>query len=185
MKMYRTLAPVYITVLLLAIGLMLSPQMKASAPSITDSEEISALLSDAKAETIELREDAEKMQAYARPPHLSSQSFSDKIEEIRQHLNRTAKLVAQMEQSRGLGAPWQQHAIDHIMPPLKEMADNIRSTIEYLNEHRGQENMRETSQYCKLNADLATELAAVVAEFSKYGETQGKLEELEKKIGAR
>ena len=179
----RLLFPSILT--LLAAGyLMISTATRAVASSIGDSKEISTLLSEAKSESIELREDAEKMESFTRSK-LSWESFALKINEIRDHVNKTGDLLAKLNQVRETGSSWQQQAIDHITPALKELAENIESTIEHLNENRQLVHSKQLEDYCVLNYELAQELAALVGDYVNYGETSAKFAGLQKKVQAR
>jgi hypothetical protein len=184
MTNYRQLLLPSILALLVAGYLMILPTTRAEASSIGDSKEISKLLSEAKAEAIELREDAEKMETFTRSK-LSWESFAMKIMEIRGHVNKSGELLAKLNQARETGSPWQQQAIDHITPALKELAENTESTIEHLNENRRLVHSKELEDYCVVNYELAQELATLVGDFVSYGETSAKFAELQKKVTAR
>jgi hypothetical protein len=170
---------------LFAVGyLMISPATRAIASSIGDSKEISTLLSEAKSESSELREDAERMETFTRSK-LSWESFATKINEIKHHVNKTGELLAKLNQVRETGSSWQQQAVDHITPALKELAENTESTIEYLNENRKLVHSKELEDYCVVNYELAKELTALVGDFIDYGETEARFAELQKKVNAR
>ena len=184
MTNYRRLLFPSMLALLVAGYLMISPATRDLASSVGDSKEISTLLSEAKSEAIELREDAEKMSAFTRTK-LSWESFATKINEIRDHVNKTGELLASLNQARETGSPWQQQAIDHITPALKELATNTESTIEHLNENRRLVHSKELEDYCFVNYELAKELTALVGDFIDYGETEARFAELQKKVNAR
>jgi hypothetical protein len=184
MTIYRRLLFPSILALLVAEYLMIWPATRALASSIGDSKEISALLSEAKSEAIELRKDAEKMETFTRSK-LSWESFALQINEIKDHVNKTGELLAKLNQIRETGSSWQQQAIDHITPALKELATNTESTIEHLNENRRLVHSKELEDYCVVNYELAQELTALVGDFVNYGETSAKFAELQKKVTAR
>jgi hypothetical protein len=184
MTNYRRLLFPSVLTLFTAGYLMIAPATKAVASSIGDSKEISTLLSEAKSESIELREDAEKMETFTRSK-LSWESFAMQINEIKDHVNKTGELLAKLNQLRETGASWQQQAIDHIAPALKELAENTTLTIEYLNGNRKLIHSKELEDYCVVNYELAQELAALVGDFVNYGETSSKFAELQKRVTAR
>jgi hypothetical protein len=184
MTIYRRLPFLSMLALLVAGYLMISPATGAAAASIGDSEGVSKLLLQAKAEAIELKKDAEQMETFTRS-RLSWQGFSSKINEIRDHVNQTGKLVGELNQARETGSSWQQEAIDHITPALKELAANTGSTIQYLNDNRNPAHHEELENYCRVNYELAKELAALVTDFIDYGETKAKFAELQKKVEGR
>lgn len=163
---------------------MISPATGVASASIGDSVEISTLLSEAKSEALQLRDDAESMQSFTRSK-LSWQSYPGKINEIREHINNTGELLVKLTGARETGSSWQQQAIDHITPVLKELAANTEATIEHINENKTSIHSVQLADYCRVNYELAKELAALVGDFVDYGETKAKFEELQKKVGAR
>jgi hypothetical protein len=170
--------------LLTAASFMIVLPATSSAKTMGDSQEVSKLLLDAKSEAVELREDAEKMATLVRSK-VSWQSLGVTLDQIKEHVNKNGRLLAQLQEARATGSPWQQQAIDHITPLLTELAANTTATIEHLNVNRSLVHRKELSDYCKTNSKLATELAALVADFVDYGATKATLAELQKKVDAR
>jgi hypothetical protein len=181
---YRRLLLPLTLAALLAGYLMLAPAAGAASSSIGDSEEISALLSNARFEAIELRDDSDKMLSFSRSV-LPSQNFAGKLTDVKDHVNKAGKLLAKLDQARRTGSPWQQQAIDHITPVLKELAANTEATINHFNDNRMLVHSKELVEYCSVNYELAKELAALVEDFIDYGESQAKFAELQKKVEAR
>jgi hypothetical protein len=184
MTNYRRLLLPLTLAALLGGYLMLSPVAGAASSSIGDSEEISALLSNARFEAIELRDDSDKMLSFSRSV-LPSQNFAGKLTDVKDHVNKAGKLLAKLDQARGTGSSWQQQAIDHITPVLKELAANTEATINHFNDNRMLVHSKELVEYCSVNYELAKELAALVEDFIDYGESQAKFAELQKKVEAR
>ena len=173
------------TLTILAVGyLMISPANGVASGSIGDSVEISALLSDAKSEALELRDDADHMQSFTRS-NLSWQSYAGTINEIKNHINKAGGLLAKLTGVRETGSSWQQQAIDQITPVLKELAANTEATIEYLKENRTFLHSTQLQDYCRVNYELARDLTSLVTDFIDYGETKAKFEELQEKVEAR
>lgn len=183
MTIYRRLLVPSTLACLVTGYLLTAPAKSAAAGSVGDSETISGLLSEAKSEAIELRADAEKMETFTRS-HLSFGSFATKLNEIKDHVNKTGKLLTKLNEARETGSSWQQQAIDHIAPTLKELAANTQSTIEHLMENRRVEHNPDLEEYGLVNYELAKGLAALVGDFVAYGETQAKFAELQKKVAA-
>lgn len=175
--------PSPLALLVAAYFIMLPTAGKASA-SIGDSPAISTLLSEAKSEALELSDDSDKMVSFSRSV-LRTQSFADKLNEVKEHVNKAGKLLAKLSEAREAGSPWQQEAIDHITPLLKELAANTETTIRHFNDNRLLTHSQELQEYCLVNYELAQELAAMVGDFIAYGETQAKFAELQKKVEAR
>lgn len=184
MTNYRKLLYPSLLVPMVAGYLMVSHITKAATAPIGDSEEITNLLSQAKSEAIALRDDADEMATYARSG-LSWASFAGKVNEIKEHVNDTGKLLARIEQARATGSLWQQEAIDHITPVLKELAATTESTIEHLNNYKTLVYTRDFKDHCDVTYDLADQLAALVGDFVDYGETKAKFAELQRRVEAR
>ena len=179
----RLLLPLTLAALL-GVYLILSPVAGAASSSIGDSEEISTLLSNARLEALELRDDSDKMVSFSRSV-LRAQSFGGKLTEVKDHVNKAGQLLAKLDQARETGSSWQQQAIDHIRPLLKELAANTEATINHFNDNKMLVHSKELVEYCSVNYELAKELAALVQDFIDYGESQAKLAELQKKVEAR
>jgi len=183
MTNYRKLLYPSMLVPMVAVYLMISHISKAATGSIGDSQEITNLLSQAKSEAIELRDDADNMATYARS-RLSWASFAGKVNEIKEHVNETGKLLAKLEQARATGSLWQQEAIDHITPVLRELAAATESTIDHLNNNKTLVHTRDFREHCSVNYDLAEKLAKLVGDFVDYGETKAKFAELQTRVEA-
>ena len=68
---------------------------------------------------------------------------------------------------------------------LKELAANTEATIKHINENKTSVHSMQLADYCRVNYELAKELAALVGDFIDYGETKAKFEDLQKKVEAR
>ena len=163
---------------------MISPPSRASANTLGDSQEISTLLADAKSEAVQLREDADYMATFTRSK-LSWGSVATKLDEVKEHINKSGRLLAKLDAARESGSSWQQQAIDHIRPVLKELATNTEATYAHLNDNKRMIHNQELVDYCDMNYRLADELAALVGDFVNYGETKARFAELQKKVTAR
>jgi hypothetical protein len=179
MTIYRLLTAI-VTPALLMVGALLSPA-KARATGPGDSVEIAKLLADAKAEAVELKSDSEDLDSFAKSG-LSWESHARKIEMIKDHVNKTGKLLAKLKDVEESGAPWQRTAIQRIEPLLKELAANTESTINYLNENQSKIHFPEFKDYVRANYELATDLETLIRDFVNYGEAKEKFERLGHKV---
>jgi len=184
MTIYRKLLVPWSLAFVVTGYLLMAPPNRAVASSVGDSETISGLLSEAKSEALELSDDSDKMVSFSRSV-LRTQSLGNKLNEIKEHVNKAGKLLAKLGEAREAGSPWQQEAIDHITPLLKELASNTEKTIKHFNDNRLLTHRQELQEYCLVNYELAKELAAMVGDFIAYGETHAKFSELQKKVEAR
>ena len=74
-----------ILTLLVAGAVVMSPALAASY--VQDSDQVSKLLSDAKTQTFQLREDASTMESYTRS-NLSWESHAAGVNEMKEHITR-------------------------------------------------------------------------------------------------
>ncbi len=146
--------------------------------SVQDSEQITELFQKAKAETAQLQRDSHDLIAYHRSP-LSWQSHAFQLGQIKEHVNEVGELEQQLRDARESGSPWQQEAIDRINPLLQELADNLTSTINHLNEHRNGLFASPYPEYVRANADLADKLHALISDSVDYGKTKQAFQKLQ------
>ena len=111
MKNYGKLQPVMLA--LISVGyLMIPTTLKAVTP---DSAEITKLFADTKTVAVQLKTDSSQMDSFTRSK-LSWQSYADKIETIKGHINNAGQLVARLKDAESTGSPWQQTTIKRIEP---------------------------------------------------------------------
>jgi len=175
--------PYFLILALLVAGYFsISPAAKAADTSSGSSEEVSQLLSQVKTEAIALERDSEDLAAWTRAKQLSWQSHADKLNAIRDHVNRAGQLLTELNEAREGASPWQQQAIDRIYPLLKELADNTEATINHLSDNRAHIHFPAYVDYAKAGYDLAKELAALVSDYVKFGEHEAEFHRLQEKL---
>lgn len=152
------------------------------AQSANDSKEVSAFLSDAKTEAIELRDDADELKAFTQSS-LNWQSHANKVSEIKEHVNQSGRLLTNLENARAEGSTWQQQAIDQIRPLLEELAANVESTIDHLNQRPKLLQTGPYADYAAANYDFASNLAQLISDYVDYGKAKTKSEALAAKLG--
>jgi tRNA-dihydrouridine synthase len=142
---------------------------------------LNKLLADARAEAVELKADATDMDAFTKS-NLSWGTYATQLTMIKEHVNNAGKILAQLQQAKSAGEPWQQTAIDRIAPLLKEMADNTEATIQHLNENQNRVHLPEFRDYVRANYEVAVQLEALITDFIDYGNAKQALEELGSKL---
>jgi len=160
-------------------GMVLAPL--ARAVEIRDSEQVASLLSDAKTQAYELRQDASKMEAYTRS-NPNWESHASAVEIMKEHINAAGRTLTKLEAARSEASAWQVTAIDRIKPLLTEIAFNTQTVIEYMNKNPRRLGTKEYTDYIEANADVAVELSDLIANFVDYGNTKDRLERLAKKL---
>ncbi|HVW85758.1 MAG TPA: hypothetical protein VHB50_13810 [Bryobacteraceae bacterium] len=153
----------------------------ANAADKADSDEVSSLLSSAKTQAYQVREDAAQLEAFTRT-NASWESHAATVGQMREHINALGKEEAKLAGARDEASPWQQVAIDRIRPLLKELASNTEATINFLNKNRKQLTTGDYKDYVEANADLSSRLSEMIGDFVDYGRTKDRLERLTKKL---
>ena len=172
MKKHRSIAWMGTSTLLLA-GFLLAPST-LNATDVPDSEQVSKLLSEAKTLAFQIKEDAVTMESYTRM-NVTWEGHAAAINQIKEHVNALGRQVAKLKDARSSASPWQKTAIDRIDPYLDELGGYTSAVIEHL---RGEPKRApaEYKDYLEANADYASDLAAMIADFVDYGRTKERLE---------
>lgn len=152
-------------------------------PSIwgADSQEINKLLSDTKAQAVQLSSDAGSLHAFTRS-NISWQTYANQLDSMKTHVNAAGKLLTQLKNAEATGAPWQQEAIKRIEPLLREMADNTTATIKYLDANKTKIHVQEFRDLCEANLDIANNLEGLIRDFVNFGNAKARYEELKEKL---
>lgn len=172
MKKHRSMAWMGTSSLLLA-GFLLGP-FTMNAADVPDSEQVSKLLSEAKTLAFQVREDAVTMESYTRM-NVTWESHAAAISQIKEHVNALGRQVAKLKDARSSASPWQKTAIDRIDPFLDELGGYTSAVIEHL-KGDPKRTPAEYKDYLEANADYASDLAAMIADFVDYGRTKERLE---------
>ena len=151
----------------------------AKTAEVADSEQVSKLLSEAKTMSYQLREDAVEMEGFTRM-NVSWQSHAAALSQIREHANTLGRQARKLKDAKESAAPWQKTAIDRIEPWLDELGGYITAAIEHVNENK--HTLAEYNDYLEANADYASDLSTMIANFVDYGKTRQRLDRLGAKL---
>jgi len=164
--------------MLAGLGVLSVPAIAADAAG---ADHVSAVLSDARMQAFQLKEDASLLESYTRSK-VNWESHATTISRFRDNINKMSGLLTQMQDARSGAAPWQQAAIDRIVPVAKELASNTTTAIEALNRNPRQLSTPAYEEYLEAINDSASNLAATIADFTDYGKTRERLDRLAKKL---
>ena len=145
--------------------------------------EVAAQLDAANTEAAELARDADEMTSLLHND-VSWESHAAMLGRIKDHVNNMGKIVAKLEEERQEASPWQQQAIDRMVPMLKEIAANTTAAIEHLNQNHERPTTPDYVDYLQQNGDTSRELADMISGVDQYGRQRAKLERLQDKIEA-
>lgn len=166
---------------LASLALLAGLGLSTAVAQKPDSEELSNLLSEAKSHAALVEEDASSLEDFTRTK-LAWRTHATKLNQIKEHVNDLGKLNKQLSDLRGQGSPWQQKAIDQIDPLLREMAAQLTTTINHLNDNNANIHMRQYREYAEANHLLANRMAELVRDFVEYDKATFKAESLESKL---
>jgi hypothetical protein len=152
------------------------------AATLTDENpEVQRLLEQARDKAAELAKDADDMEALTRTD-ASWQSHATMLEDVKEHVNELGRIAEKLNTMRSSASPWQQQAIDRMIPLLKELASNTTAEINHLNENQIRPVSGNYPEYLKENSDTAHQLASTISTFVQYGQSRARLEKLEQKL---
>jgi hypothetical protein len=146
-----------------------------------DNKEITGLLEDIKSQAADLQRDSEELESFTRSD-MSWESHADELSRIKERINTIGKTIGKLQELRNSASPWQQEAIDRLIPVAQKLASNTTAAIEHLNKEPSRIHEPQYQQYIKSNAEAATNLAALVRDFVEYGKTRTTLEAYERKL---
>ncbi len=151
----------------------------AKAAGEVESEQVSKMLSDAKMQAFQLKEDAEQLETFSRLSG-SWASHVEAVNKIKENANVMGRLLTKLQNNRNIAAPWQRTAIDRITPIAKELAANTTAAIEHLSKTPERLTTPGYQNYLEAIADSASNLASTIAQFVDYGKTRQRLDRLVK-----
>src|SRR6267142_2673155 len=168
------------TVLLLAAALLIAHPVVQAAPQ-EDNKEVSKLLEDIKMQAADLRHDSDQLEGFTES-YASWESHAVELERMKDRINAIGKTISKLQELRSSASPWQEEAIDRIIPVAQKLASNTTAAIEHLNQSPKRLQDPQYKQYLTSNAEAARQLSNMVKDFVDYGKTRNTLERLEKRL---
>ena len=167
--------------LLMAVSLFLLPALQAADEPVLDSPEVSEMLTQAKSHALQLRDDADEMHKFSLMS-LSWESHASQISTIKEHVNNLGKVLDEMADRHKWSSPWQQDAIDKITPLARELASNIETTIEHINNNQGRLHTPEYKGYLRANYEVSSSLSKMIGDYVSYGKNRADFHKLGEKL---
>jgi len=109
--------------LALAAAALLIARLDAQAGPPEDNKEVSQLLEDIKGQAADLQRDSDELESFTRSD-MSWQSHAEELDRIKERINAIGKTISKLQNLRSSASPWQQEAIDRIIPVAKKLASN-------------------------------------------------------------
>lgn len=169
-----------LTVALLTSAVLLPPVLRSITRKPPNAE-VAAQLDAARNEAFELARDSDEMTSLL-VNDVSWQTHASMLSRIKDHVNNMGKILEKLQSERDEASPWQQEAIDRMVPLLKDIAANTNAAIEHLNQNQLRPVSGDYKDYLQQNADTTHALADMISSFVRYGRTRATLEALQDKI---
>ena len=178
---YRVAASCSFSVALL-LAVLFSAHLQTKAAGLPeDNNEVTQLLEDIKVQAADLQRDSDELESFSRS-NVSWESHAAELEAMKERINKIGQTIQKLQNMRGSASPWQQEAIDRIIPVAQKLASNTTAAIEHLNQSPKRLQDPQYKQYLTSNAEAARQLSNMVRDFVDYGKTRNTLERLEKRL---
>lgn len=164
--------------LLLSLFIPLLIPVLAQKP---DSPAMTHLLTQARSESAQLATEATTMESYSRSVS-AWEGHASQLSLIREHINALGNTLQQMSDRRDEASPWQQQAVDRIVPLAKELASSLEATINHLNDNKARLEMPPYRDYLQANAEMATYISDLIRDYVAYGRSKAKYEQLGQRL---
>jgi len=145
--------------------------------------EASSLLKEVQFTATLLTRDATILESYSRGA-LSRESHVDRITMVRQHINTMGEKLNRLQEIRHVVTPWQQQAIDSVVPPAVTLAAHTEAAIEHLNDRRNTLWHPVYTDHLRGIADRSAQVKEAVNLHLEMADTQDKLESLQERTNA-
>ena len=184
---FQKLAGLLAAIALLGGSLFAASADVNSGPSLSWSEtlnvpvEASQLLKKIQSNANKLSRDAATLESYGRGG-LSRQSHASQLMEVKSGINAIGDSLERLQAIRHATTPWQQRAIDSIVPVAANLADHTEAAIVHLNENPSHLWTPVYTDRLKLIDDRAGEIKESVDLHLELAATQDKLEALRTKV---
>jgi hypothetical protein len=166
----------------MATGLLAAAMLGVCATRLSAATaDVDQLFQEARTQAALLARDTDLMESFTYS-NLSWESHANEIDMIKTHINKLGVIISQLQAARGDVGKRHQAAIDDILPPLQELADNTTAIISYLNQYEGRLQNPAYQDYLGENVQLADNLYQIVSDTVAYDSTKDRIEKLHQKL---
>ena len=163
-----------------------SPHSASNTPVVQfetaqPSAEASRLLEEIQPLARQLDRDAATLASYTNN-RLSWQSHASQLTLAKQHINAIGERIGELQAIRRTSAPWQQRAIDSIVPVAVELASRTEAAIGHLNENRGHLFSPVYTDHLRTIGEQADRLQQTVDTHLELASTEEKLNDLRERM---
>lgn len=180
---------------LLLAGVMAAGALTAAPRSVSTSAatcqtedrnfpaEASSLLKEVQFTATLLTRDATILESYSRGV-LSRESHADRITTVKHHINTMGEKLNRLQAIRHLVTPWQQQAIDSVVPPAVTLAAHTEAAIEHLNDRRNNLWYPDYTDLLRGISERSGQVKEAVNLHLEIADTKDKLESLQQRTNA-
>lgn len=140
-------------------------------------DEASRLLKEVQSTATVLTRDADILHSFTRGS-LSWESHVNQISLIKNHINSMGKQLDRLQAIRHVAAPWQQQAIDSVVPAALILAAHTEAAIEHLNDRSKSLWDSEYANHLQGIFDRSDRVKETVGLHLEIADTQDQLEQL-------
>ncbi len=144
--------------------------------------EANGLLKEIKFLSGKLKIDTGILESYKSQTQLHWQTHAQRLNLAREHINEIGKRLGRLQAIRSEVAPWQQRAIEEIVPVAADLAAHTEAAIQHLNENRNRLLAPEYTDHLSSIAERSAELKESADLFLEFGDTSDKLDRMQKKL---
>lgn len=146
-----------------------------------DSAQASQLLEEVRSIANSLSRDAATLESFTLSG-LTWQSHADQLMLAKQHINAIGTRLGNLQAIRGTAAPWQQQAIDAIVPVALQLASRTEAAINHLNDNPQHLFVPEYTSHLTAIASNADQMKQSVDVFLDLASRQNKLDNLRERV---
>ena len=169
----------------LLTGLFLASTLlfgRASTVQKAENADVQDLLYQAREQAVGLDRDADEMETFVRSD-VDWQTHVAYLNAVKGHINRLAATIEKLQSERDKASPWQQQAIDRVIPLLHDLATNTTNAINHINQNQVRPLSGDYPTWLRENAETAHELSTLISDTIEYGQTRSRLEKLGEQLG--
>ncbi|HEY7302607.1 MAG TPA: hypothetical protein VH601_00720 [Bryobacteraceae bacterium] len=170
-------------------SLFAAPSVSAVGPpavqseTTQDSAQASQLLEEVRSIASDLSRDAATLESY-KLKRLSWESHAYQLTLAKQHINAIGARLDDLQAIRSTAVPWQQQAIDAIVPVAVQLASRTEDAINHLNENPLHLFTPVYTDHLSAIAANADKMKQSVDVFLDLASTQDKLDNLHERVAA-
>jgi hypothetical protein len=145
-------------------------------------EEASGLLRQIRSLSAQAAEGADHLSIASRRNSLDWRSHALRLNEISTHINMMGEKLDRLQEIHSMIAPWQQKAVERVVPTAVALAGHTEDAIAFLNQNQQRLWTPTYADRVSAMSEHVEEINRTVSMFLDYGKTSDRLKGLENQI---